>query len=172
MKQDMEKLTYALAGSPNIGRWVRHIIQASDLFAASVNTPVCEFALDIAAIIDRESGGQNVYGDGGHGRGLMQIDDRYWGLWLAANQGGMLPESNVRKGSAIYANNLHMFEDIADPVDRRRCAMAAYNCGHERVIQALSNGLGIDGATTGKNYSADCLRRRQPWADRMAKFAG
>src|SRR3954462_7514492 len=46
-------------------------------------------------VMMRETGGRNIVGDGGHGRGLMQIDDRSHGAWLASHNGGMDPASNI-----------------------------------------------------------------------------
>lgn len=39
-------------------------------------------------------------GDSGHGRGIMQIDDRSFGSWLAANDWGD-PYTNISKGAAV-----------------------------------------------------------------------
>src|SRR4051812_46990770 len=55
----------------------------------------------ILAVMSRETNGKNIKGDGGHGRGLMQIDDRSWGPWLNSHQGGMDPASNIMKGAEI-----------------------------------------------------------------------
>src|SRR3954469_15421761 len=37
----------------------------------------------LLAIASRETNMQDIVGDGGHGRGLFQIDDRFHGDWLA-----------------------------------------------------------------------------------------
>jgi hypothetical protein len=47
-------------------------------------------------------------GDGGHGYGLMQIDDRSWGAWLAAND-WRDPYTNVKKGARILKGKLAFF---------------------------------------------------------------
>jgi len=47
-------------------------------------------------------------GDGGHGRGLMQIDDRSNADWLAAND-WTDPRTNVRKGLQILQGKLSFF---------------------------------------------------------------
>ena len=39
----------------------------------------------LLAIASRETNMQDIVGDGGHGRGLFQIDDRFHGDWLAKN---------------------------------------------------------------------------------------
>ena len=107
----------------------------------------------IFAVMSRETNGRNVVGDGGHGRGLMQIDDRSWGSWLSANGGGMDPASNIMKGAAILRANINYFGGNV------RDGVAAYNCGPGNVSAALRNGLSPDAYTTGHNYSADVLSR-------------
>lgn len=48
-------------------------------------------------------------GDGGHGHGLMQIDDRSWGTWLASND-WTDPYTNVKKGVQILKGNIAFFQ--------------------------------------------------------------
>src|ERR1044072_4207136 len=40
----------------------------------------------LLAIASRETNMQDIVGDGGHGRGLFQIDDRFHGDWLDAHR--------------------------------------------------------------------------------------
>ncbi len=71
----------------------------------------------IAALGDRESRwgqalspkGPGGTGDYGHGRGLMQVDDRSWAAWLAANN-WKDPYTNVRKGAEILKAKLAFFQ--------------------------------------------------------------
>ncbi len=70
----------------------------------------------IVAIGERESGwgtmlsprGPAGKGDAGHGHGIMQIDDRSWGSWLASNP-WWDPYTNVTKGVQIFKGNLSFF---------------------------------------------------------------
>lgn len=48
-------------------------------------------------------------GDGGHGHGLMQIDDRSWAPWLASND-WTDPYTNVKKGVRILKGKKAFFE--------------------------------------------------------------
>jgi hypothetical protein len=57
---------------------------------------------------------KNMTGDGGHGRGIMQIDDRSFAAWLAANP-WQDPLTNVRKGANVLAAKLAFFSK-ASPV--------------------------------------------------------
>jgi soluble lytic murein transglycosylase-like protein len=51
-------------------------------------------------------------GDSGHGHGIMQIDDRSWGSWLASND-WTDPETNIRKGVEILKQALAFFSSNA-----------------------------------------------------------
>src|SRR5262245_9985936 len=83
-----------------LSRW------AHPIAAASLATGICPFL--IAAVMDRESQGGEALssgeasgtGDNGHGRGLMQIDDRSHKDFLKASLDGgeplwQLPEFNI-----------------------------------------------------------------------------
>lgn len=124
----------------------------------------------IAAVMDRESGG-GVYlipigpagvGDQGHGRGLMQIDDRAHPEWCARMDldGKPLwqkPEHNVAKGAEVLAHNLRIFGDVPSSV-------AAYNAGEGRVGRLVAmvprpSIQQLDQLTTGHDYVSDVLDR-------------
>lgn len=68
----------------------------------------------IFALGDRETnwgssiGGPAGTGDGGHGRGLMQIDDRSFAAWLKAND-WTDPYTNISKGVEILKGNISFF---------------------------------------------------------------
>lgn len=51
-------------------------------------------------------------GDGGHGHGIMQIDDRSWGTWLAEND-WTDPYTNVSKGVEILKQAIDFFSGNA-----------------------------------------------------------
>ena len=48
-------------------------------------------------------------GDSGHGRGIMQIDDRSWGSWLESND-WTDPYTNVSKGVEVLKQALDFFQ--------------------------------------------------------------
>lgn len=152
----------------------------------------------IAAIMERESlsgealkpKGPGGTGDGGHGRGLMQIDDRTWTSWLATHD-WTDPYTCVLKGVQILKDNLIFFSraGVHPPVVVRegyaaRCgvpvgtyadvrpltgtaqwqaAIAAYNTGAGNVLKALAAGLSADTTTAHANYSTDVLSRARIW---------
>jgi soluble lytic murein transglycosylase-like protein len=149
-------------------RWERQ------LHAAQLCYGVGPFLL--AAIMDRESlGGEALTpkgpkgtGDHGHGRGLMQIDDRWHKTFLAAkaDDGTYLwqdPTFNVMYAAQLMRRNLDALK--LNPY----AAVAAYNCGLERVRGVMSTLTAdiprerlikeLDAFTHGHNYVKDVFHR-------------
>jgi hypothetical protein len=96
--------------------------------------------LIIAAVMKHEcpTGDPKTTGFDGHGRGLMQIDDRYHPSFCSARfdgpQGTLLwqiPEFNVAYGARLLRKNLDYFQGDLWP------SIAAYNAGRTRVKRAL-----------------------------------
>ncbi len=113
----------------------------------------------VAAVMDRETGGVNERGDGGHGRGLMQIDDRSHGAWLASHDGGMDPKSNIDYGCSILKSNLDTAKGLGLKGDAAlKFAASAYNAGVGGAEAGLRAG-NSDANTTGHNYGSDVLNR-------------
>lgn len=160
---------------PRLARW------AAAFAAAEAITQVD--ALLIACICDRESrGGDELLppgpagtGDNGHGRGLMQIDDRSWGDWLTLLEADgsptwANPAKNILFGAQLLQRALHTYRtQMADAGDavQRICAVASYNCGHGNVHHGLAAVLlpltadsvlaAVDKRTTGGDYAAAVL---------------
>lgn len=119
------------------------------------------------AVASRETGFQDIVGDGGHGRGLFQIDDRSHGAFLRQNAGaGGRPPVPVAADYAarLIAGNLQdgKRRGVRD-ADLERFALAAYNAGPAEAAKAYAAG-DPDRATTGKNYGRDVLARRELFA--------
>ena len=80
----------------------------------------------LAAVAAQESGGpgsdsgRNVVGDGGHGRGIFQIDDRWHAF--ARTPAAMDPARNADYAASLLAGNLRRYGDV-------RAALTAYNAG-------------------------------------------
>lgn len=150
-----------------LARW------APQFYAASLCYELDPFLL--AAICDRESrGGEALhppgptgFGDFGHGRGLMQVDDRSHEHFLKAvfDDGAPLwqdPAFNILYAARLLAKNLALLEGD-EPA-----AVAAYNAGVRHVLQALSKaGIDpiarmrvLDSATANGNYVSDVLKKR------------
>ncbi|GAC1568211.1 MAG: hypothetical protein NVS2B3_10590 [Vulcanimicrobiaceae bacterium] len=81
----------------------------------------------LAAVAAQETGGpgsnsgNNVVGDGGHGRGVFQIDDRAWDF--ASTPAAMDPAANAAMAARILRGDLDRYGG-----DVRR-ALSAYNAG-------------------------------------------
>lgn len=91
-------------------------------------------------------------GDGGHGRGLMQIDDRYHSEFTSSHAND--DHSANIDYAAQYLRGLLDYYDG----DYRR-AVPAYNAGQGNVNNAVLAGLSPDYHTTGGDYGSDVLER-------------
>jgi hypothetical protein len=81
----------------------------------------------LAAVAAQETGGpgsdsgRNVVGDGGHGHGLFQIDDRWHAF--ARSPAAMDPAQNADYAAGMLASNLQRYGGNV------RAALSAYNAG-------------------------------------------
>ncbi|MEW6731534.1 MAG: LysM peptidoglycan-binding domain-containing protein [Acidobacteriota bacterium] len=128
-------------------QWASYIYDAAEKYDIEASL--------IAAVIWRESGGNNIVAKHGHGYGLMQIDDRRYGQWLREHQQGLEPASNIDFGAAILRTYLDHFQQ------QRHAALAAFCVGVEAVEQALQAGRNPDSVTTGGNYAFDILTQQE-----------
>jgi soluble lytic murein transglycosylase-like protein len=129
----------------------RHFQQASRRY----NIPI---AL-LLAIASRESGmglalDADWTGDSGNGIGIMQIDRRYHPEFTGQTANND-HQANITYGAEFLSRLIRQF-----PGDRP-AAIAAYNAGAGKVRSALAAGRHPDAVTTGRDYSADVLRRQQ-----------
>lgn len=114
----------------------------------------------LAAIAERESNygaalDSDQKGDGGHGHGIMQIDDRTWNTWLIANS-WRDPEVNIGKAGSILKDDLDSISSRYPNISAELIAAAvigAYNAGRTRALSSIANGVDIDNYTT-DNYVA------------------
>jgi hypothetical protein len=128
----------------------------------------------LMAIASRETNMRNIIGDGGHGYGIMQIDDRSFpewcksGLWKDVNAGiqqGALVLDNKREmirngqGKKLKIKNTTFIGKAGlSSSELLRTAIAAYNAGLW-AYYGLSKFDDPDRRTTGKDYSGDTLAR-------------
>ncbi len=123
----------------------------------------------LAALCNRESDfgvalrppGPAGRGDGGHGRGLMQIDDRFhreWVLSVNAQTGRPYwedPASNIDYGAEVLA------DARADLADLPPLAwVCAYNADAQRVRNSAPD---FDRVTTGHDYGTDVIGNARLW---------
>lgn len=107
----------------------------------------------LLAQCSRETGGiHNIPGDSGHGRGLMQIDDRWHGSWLKAHMEGFDPASNIDYAASLLASEVKYFNALD-------AGLAAYNSGRGNVKKAIRKGFKVDHYTAHGDYSKDVLER-------------
>jgi len=106
----------------------------------------------LAAVAAQETGGpgsnsgNNVVGDGGHGHGVFQIDDRTWAF--ARTPQAMDPAKNADMAAAILADDLSRYGGNV------RAALSAYNTGSPDALGTPTTWG--DGASLG--YADSVLR--------------
>lgn len=162
---DAAKRLYFLAAIPSTARqYADQILQV----AKEQNVD----PMLIVALGERESRwgdaltpkGPGGTGDGGHGRGLMQIDDRSHADWLAAND-WTDPLVNIRGGVKIFmaAYNFMKAKGLQGE-QLMQAAAAAYNAGAGRVWQAVATSKSPDSVTTGGDYGSDVVKKMASYA--------
>ena len=99
-------------------------------------------------------------GDNGHGRGLMQIDDRFHSDFIDSGQWSD-PRANILYAAEVLSNSRNYIAQRTDLTgyDLLRAAIAGYNAGPAYVVDAIKNGWDVDYYTTGDDYSWDVLNR-------------
>jgi peptidoglycan hydrolase-like protein with peptidoglycan-binding domain len=100
-------------------------------------------------------------GDHGHGRGLLQVDDR-WHTAFTDSGKWADPRENLIYGAALLRSFIDYFVKAGIAENTMLCmqgAVASYNAGPRRTLEAVQQNLGVDFYTTGRNYSADTLNR-------------
>lgn len=128
----------------------------------------------LLAIASRETNMRNVVGDGGHGRGVFQIDDRSHSAWLrrqgAHGSGGIPPVAAAADyAAALLRDNLAFGRSkglAGDPLFK--FALSAYNAGAGGAWRALQDRGDSDARTAHGNYGRDVLGRLravQAWLD-------
>jgi hypothetical protein len=142
----------------------------------------------LLALGSRETNMRNIVGDSGHGRGWLQIDDRFHPEFLKTHRGcdsgsfDPTHPSAAPKGrcptltaGTIYAisllrANMRFARSKGVPEEKvLRFAIAAYNAGQGGALAGLRAG-DVDSRTTGHDYSRDVLGRKAAIAkilDRM-----
>lgn len=108
--------------------------------------------------------GPNGVGDGGHGRGLFQIDDRGPFAYLVPPAGADWPAYiQAQCACVVLARAREELADFRGALSGwgwDQAVAARYNAALENVRWALRNGLDPDRVTTGKDYGRDVLSLR------------
>lgn len=195
----VDDIARALASKPRVARWAPILARAATQLAdVELGLTPLDLALDFAAIIWRETRGENILGDNGHGHGVPQVDDRSHAEWLAANEDGMNPETAIPFAMGLYVDGLVVIANhqVVHGIQRtsgelRRFAMAAYNVGLHNtrgtaVLDCLERGIdpdthttpglkeypGTDGELVAKpDYGAATMRERELFAAALGSGA-
>jgi len=130
-----------------------------------------EFTVELLlAIGSRETNLDPQYqshpGDFGHGFSMWQIDIRSFAEWIKTGAwrdvgAAVMKAAEIldSKRSAIKSKNF-----VWSGADVERVTTAAYNCGSGIAVYNFSRYQDPDRATTGHDYSADVLYRRDVFA--------
>jgi hypothetical protein len=100
-------------------------------------------------------------GDHGHGRGLLQIDDR-WHVPFVESGKWANGRDNIIYGAAVLKNCMDYFVTKAEwemSLNLIRAGVAGYNCGPRRVLEGYNMGYDLDYYTTGRDYSKNVIER-------------
>lgn len=113
----------------------------------------------LLGVASRETNCRNIIGDGGHGHGIMQIDDRSYPAWCNRGIWKDVGES-IRMGAYVLAEKRRQISPSIPVEDRLKVALAAYNAGTRHIIHDYFSGV-VDRHTTGQDYSKDVLKRAE-----------
>jgi hypothetical protein len=154
-------------------KWDKHLLrQLEELkkYEVIVKKVAAQYAIPasvIAGIGSREShwglaltppnpGGT---GDGGHGRGLMQIDDR-WHIPFIQSGKWAIASENIIYGCAVLKSSINLFtKNGITGFTALQGGIAGYNCGPSRALAGHREGYGVDYYTTGRDYAKNVLER-------------
>jgi len=122
----------------------------------------------VVAVASRETRIQNILGDGGHGHGVMQIDDRSHREFLAEHPDWRTnPAPLIEHAAELLAYNCAAVRKrwpAFDDRQVRKVAASAYNAGMTNAAQGVSTG-DSDRYTTGRDYGRDVLLRALVFED-------
>ena len=133
------------------------------LFRDAVETaPHVDYAL-LRALVSRETNMRNIVGDGGHGRGYGQIDDRSHGDWLRkVGAGHGCPPVGLAMKYSVGLLEANVRQAITAGVpegQRLRVAVAGYNAGMGGALSGWREHRDPDHNTAHGDYSEDVLAR-------------
>jgi hypothetical protein len=117
----------------------RALAQRGVAFAPEITAAAAKHGIDpqlLAAVAAQETGGpgsnagRNVVGDGGHGHGIFQIDDRFHGF--AHSAAAMQPQANADYAAGMIAGLLRRYGGDVHK------ALSAYNAGNPNATGTVT----------------------------------
>lgn len=107
---------------------------------------------------------QQVPGDRGHGFSMWQLDIGSHRSWIATGAWKDVGAAVMKAGEALNAKRAEVKMNLSGRVvsntDLERITVAAYNCGSGPAVTNYKRSGNPDRGTTGGDYSADVLYRR------------
>lgn len=110
----------------------------------------------LMAIASRETNMNNIMGDGGHGHGLMQIDDRSFPEWCRSGKWKSVKEG-IYMGAFVLRSKYNSAAKVPETM-RMHVAVAMYNAGKHALSDWIIH-ADPDLRTTGRDYSRDVFAR-------------
>lgn len=127
-----------------------------------------EYHLDFAwvlAVASRETNCVNMSGDGGHGHGPMQLDDRSHMIPAGWQQD---PSEIIRLCCALLASYMVQVQQALPHLQGDqilKVTASAYNCGVGRAVEGSRDHGDSDYHTTGQDYGMQVMARRKKFAE-------
>lgn len=104
----------------------------------------------------------NPWAVSSHGaRGLMQFMPRTWREWGEGDPHD--PEASIKAGATYMSFLLSKFEEIPDPRERYKFALAAYNAGRPNINRCLEYARQATGAPGSFQDWVDVGKPPGPW---------
>jgi peptidoglycan hydrolase-like protein with peptidoglycan-binding domain len=119
----------------------------------------------LLAVASQETDMHDVVGDGGHGRGLFQIDDRSHQDFLrrvgaiGAGRKPPIPQAADHAGSLLASNISFGASKGVASAGRLKFGLSAYNAGAGGALKGLQEHGDPDFRTTGGDYGKSVLAR-------------
>lgn len=159
------RLHYQLAQSHG---WLPHFKEGAQQFGFKTEELLAIGSRETGFLWKRHPDGA-ILGDGGHGHGIMQIDDRSHRDFTSSPD-WKIPRANILKGAEILAQGKRsLTSDAGDETVSDELVYAAYNAGVAGALKGLRETGDPSRFTTGHDYGKDVLARAAVFAKLLAQ---